>query len=270
MLVPHPDRTTPEGILSFGAYGSGKTEDWACIADAYRKYGNDGHFWVLSTEYERVLASMEGRAGWRDNIHIFEVHDFDSLMGQSEVIQAKVSEKIGMTTPIDSDEWIVVDTVGPCQRWARDLYFAQSRGMTYREFQEKGGTSDEVQAPEWQQMESIYLSWFNPYVMRFPGHRFVTAQVDGIGEGKWAPKANSTVGRVFSRLGMKPVGYKDLGAQLHTVLYKQNPSVGDYEISTVKDKPGREMLSHQKVMPPEFGGFVMTYLIGNAGWVVTD
>lgn len=269
-LVPSPDRTTPEAILTFGAYGSGKTEDWACIADAYRKHGNTGQFYVLSTEFERVLASMEGRVGWRENVHIFEASDWPSLLVATQTISEKVAAKIAEQdiAPIDNDDWIVLDVAGPPLRWSRDFYFTQSKGFDYRAFQDEGGQSSEVRADEWGKMESIYLNWFNPNFMRFPGHRFICAQSKAVDVGSWAPKANSTRGKLFSRLGQEPVGYKELGAQTHTVLFKQNPSADDFTISTVKDKPNRENLSHTPVLSREYGGFVVTYLQAVAGWTV--
>lgn len=270
-LVPHPDRTTPETILSFGLYGSGKTEDWISVADQYRVYGNEGQFSVLSTEYERVLSSMEGRKGWRDNITLYEVDDFKSLVLASEQILEKTLARNAErgVSPLDSDDWIVVDVIGPPLRWARDVWFTKSgRAGSYREFQEEGGTSGEVQASDWQQMDTIYLSWFNPSVARFPANRFLVSQAEGIPTGQWAPKETSTVKRVFGRQGSKAVGHKELGALAHTVIYKDNPATGVYEFTNIKDKPNREKVAHQPVMDPALGGFTVSYLMGIAGWSV--
>ena len=147
---------------------------------------------------------------------------------------------------------------------------------SFRDFQAEGGQSTEIQSHEWMQMEREYLSWFNPTVLRFPGHRFVCAQADPIPAAtdekgrpnKWAPKETSTIKRVFGR-GHKAAGYKELGAQMHTVLYKTNPSTGIYEVSTVKDRSGRQPLAHEPVAGPPFG-FVKTYLQDVAGWGITE
>ena len=272
-LIPPEDRTTPEAILDFGLYGSGKTEDWACIADAYRHYGNTGHFHVLSTEYERVMASMEGRVGWRDNVTIYEVEDWPTLGAATREINDKVKGRLEETgtLPLDNQDFLVIDTAGPALRWSRDFYFLKTRGTTYREFQETGAASTEIAANEWQQMESLYLEWFNPLVMRFPGHKFITAQADSFGEGKWAPKDGSTIKRVFGRVAQKAVGYKELAAQVHTVIYKTNPTVGTYEITNIKDRPTREKVSYAAVLDPgePLFGFVMSYLVPIAGWRMT-
>ena len=70
-LVPPATALTPEGILSMGVFGTGKTEDHLSIGEVYRLTKTDGHFHILSTEFERVLASLEGPPDWQANTTLY-------------------------------------------------------------------------------------------------------------------------------------------------------------------------------------------------------
>lgn len=274
-LLPPSDRTTPEAILVMAQYGGGKTEDWATIATAYREYGNTGHFHVLSTEYERVLASMQGRKGWQDNTTIYDVHDWPSLLSASHTIDEKARGSLDEKgiARLDSQDFLVVDVIGNPHYWARDKYMDDKHGKTYEAFQDAGGSSSEVQSHEWRQMDRIYLGeWYNPIVTRFPGHVFLCAQSKPFAEGAWAPKPGSTVKEVFGRIRQQPVGHNELARLVHTVIYQVNSEKGIYKFTILKDKYGREQVEAQTIAPLGDNGslgFVVSYLMSVGGWEVT-
>jgi hypothetical protein len=127
----------------------------------------------------------------------------------------------------------------------------------------------EIPAHAWGQMKTIYGDWIQPYVMRFPGHVYCTAQADAVStEGAWADKG--AMKNMFGRVGLKPLGDKHYNPYLlASVLLTGNPSKGEYVITTVKDRKGREYLTNEPVAPLPFG-FVTSYLCGVAGWVITQ
>jgi hypothetical protein len=60
--------------------------------------------------------------------------------------------------------------------------------------------------------------------------------------------------------GMKPAGQKQLGFVPHTVLMMKKGRVGDYKMTTIKDRgrwEGEDV---------EIGDFMQDYLVGIGGW----
>lgn len=255
MLVPPANMQTREAILNFGVFGSGKSMGWSTIADVYRLTSTPGHFHVLSTEWERALQIAESNDNFYENASIYEVENFETLLEASR----KVREAAGR------DDWIVVDSIGAAQTWARDEWFQGNRaGMGWRDFLASGGAGKDVGAAGWITMSERYKSWINPYVVRFPGHKYACAQADPVStEGVWADKG--AIKNLFGRIGMKPVGDKELSYVFRSVLLATNPAKDDYCLTTVKDSPGRTYLTGEKIAAFPFG-FAMTYLLGPAGW----
>jgi hypothetical protein len=71
---------------------------------------------------------------------------------------------------------------------------------------------------------------------------------------------------MFGRIGMKPLGDKHYNPYLLTsVLLATNPTKGEYQLTTVKDRKGRDYLTGEVVAPLPLG-FTATYLMGIAGW----
>lgn len=259
MLVPPSNMQTREAVLLYGLYGSGKSLGWATLADMYRLTKTPGHFHIISTEWERALQIAESYENFYENCTIHEVEDFATLMEAS----VKVRD-LGVR-----DDWLVIDSIGNAQTWTRDEYFnANMAGKSYREFLGSGGAAKDVGAAGWIQMDNRYKSWINPFVVRFPGHKFACAQADPVNtEGAWADKG--AIRNLFGRIGMKPVGQKELSYVFRSVLLASNPAKGDYELTTVKDSPGREYLTNEKIAPLPFG-FVKTFLMDCAGWSITE
>lgn len=258
-LVPPPNMNTREAVLSFGVFGSGKSIGWATLAEMYRLTKTTGHFHVISTEWERALQVAESYENFDENATIHEVSDFTQLMEVSEQIR-----KAGTR-----DDWIIVDSIGAAQTWVRDEWFqANRKGVGYREFLGSGGAAKDVGAAGWIQMSERYKSWVNPYVVRFPGHKYACAQAEPVNtEGAWADKG--AIKSLFGRVGMKPTAEKETSYIFRSVLLASNPAKGDYELTTVKDSPGRDYLTNEKIAPLPFG-FVKTFLMDCAGWSITE
>lgn len=264
MLKPPAKQLTGEAILSFGMYGSGKSEDWASIGEMYRQTETPGHFHILSTEYGRAFQVAEGFEDFASNSTIYETEDYDSLVDASR--QAYEASKKEYLVHGERRDWIVVDSIGNALKWARDVWFEKSQGINYRDWQGTGGKVTDVGPSGWIQMDSLYKTWFNQNILRFPGHVYACAQADSVNlEGSWAdPKV---VRDMYGRAGMKPLGDKELGFSFSSVLMKANPSQGEYILTTVKDRKGREYLTREVIAPLPLG-FTMTYLVNVAGWTL--
>lgn len=258
MLQPAPGKLTKEMILAFGPYSGGKTNNWATWRRWYEVTDTPGKFYIISTELEMAHrtaeAYMDGTPGnnFFSNAEITEVHDYESLITVSEKYREAATE----------DDIIVVDSVGHCLTWARDVWFSQNLDMTWKQFQASGRKISEVKPENWTQMSSLYKDWLIPNILRFPGHRYVCAQSDVVStSGSWAD--SPAIQKMYGRIGAKPVGDKELGYAFHTVLFCTQRGADDWRMTTVDD-PGRQYLVDEQV-----GDFVTSYLMNVAGWVLS-
>lgn len=264
-LTPPPNMRTREAILSFGPFGTGKSLGWATIADCYRRTNTLGHFHVLSTEWERAAQIAEAYPDFETNATIYECDDYGSLLEAAQKVRV-----LGTT-----DDWVVVDSIGNAQTWARDRWFNENMSKDYSDFRADGGEASEIGPAGWMQMDRYYKTFVNPNIVRFPGHKYAVAQADAVTpetddrgrRNKWADRG--VVKEVFGRGGLKPVGNKELAYIFRSVLLAKSPAAGDYELTTVKDSPGRSYLDHVKVAPLPMG-FVHTFLMEVAGWTINE
>ncbi len=260
MLQPPEHARAREAILTFGVYGSGKSEGWAAIGETYRMTDTPGHFHVLSTEWERALQIAEGcQTDFYANSTIHEVTDYESLMAASEAIR-----KVNAESDNPLGDWIIIDSIGTTLQWTRDVWFQNEMKMTFREFMGSGKKLTEVGPAGWIQMDTMYKDWILPHVLRFPGHSYACAQADTVNmEGAWADKG--AIKDLFGRIGLKPVGEKNNPYLFGSILLTLNPSKGEYCLTTVKDRKGREYLTREPLAMLPLG-FAQTYLVGVAGW----
>jgi hypothetical protein len=257
-LLPPENALTREAVLLYGEFGTGKSLAWATIAEMYRITETPGHFYIISTEWERALQIAEAYDGFFDNATVEEVEDFEGLLAVSQKIKAMGTK----------DDWVVIDSIGNAQTWARDEWFtANMGGRTYREWMADGGSAKDIGPAGWITMSNRYKSWINPNIVRFPGHKFACAQADRVvTEGTFADKG--AVKALYERAGWKPAGEKELGYAFRSVLLTSKPTADTHELTTIKDSPGRGYLKHEAVAPLPLG-FVGTYLQNQAGWRVT-
>lgn len=265
MLVPSDKARAKEAVLAYGVYGAGKSETWCGWADMYRKTDTPGTFRVIETVHEASEVLAEGYPDWDDNVVCEEVTDWDSL----NAVSAKFKEA---GSPNDV---LVVETIGNAQLWSRDHWFQANRGgMTWKEFQISGGSAKDIKPHQWIEMDELHRGWLNEYVMGFPGHRVATAGGDAV-RTEAGFSDNKMVRDMFGRIGVKPIGHKDLGYAFRSILLMTHPAKDEYEMTTVDD-PKREHLDHVPVasrFDVERGlvvpGFIATWLEPVAGWRLT-
>lgn len=261
MLTPPEHAMTREAMFIFGALGSAKSTIWDTIAHLYRLTGTPGHFHIISTEPERAYVIVEPHKDWRENITVYEPErNYESLLEVSQSVHA-VGTK---------EDWIVVDSIGSGQDWIRNNWFEANKSKTWKQFQADGGDPKSLEAHNWTQMNEMYKAWMLEYVMGFGGHRIAIAQGENLHEvtnsGKDWDKGH--VRDTYGRIGKKPVGYKFDDFYFHSVFYASSPASQEYALRTVKDKPGRQYLTGERVAELPMG-FVQSYLLNVAGWSLT-
>lgn len=257
MLIPPTNALTREALFLYGKLGTGKSSVWSNIAYWYRQQGNESKFHVISTEPERAYVMVEQYPDWADNIIVYEPErTFESLVAVSKMVNSVATK----------DDWIVVDSIGSAQDWVRNAWFEKNQGKSWRDFQAAGQSIKEVQSHQWISMSETYKQWMLDYVLGFPGHRIAIAQADAVNQdGTWdAGHIRDTYGRI----GFKPIGYKNDDFYFHSVFYASRSRDGkNLTLTTIKDKPARQMLDNVDVMALP-GGFVATYLTTVAGWTI--
>lgn len=258
-LQAPPTNLIKDSFLVFGVQSAGKTRSWATIRKWYELTGASGHFYIISTEAghaERTAqAYLDGTLGnnFFSNASITTVTDYDTLVAESEKIR-----KDGT-----GDDWIIIDSIGWPQQWARDRWFRDNHnGMTWRQFQNAGHTVQEVKSHEWGQMTDLYRDWLVPNILEFPGYRLATAHLKEIRtEGLFAEKNRNIISN-FGPHGVQPDGDKDLLYGFNSIFLMKRARDG-WRITTVDD-PEREYLEDAPITD-----FVQDVLMDVAGWQVT-
>lgn len=260
MLTPPPN-LLKEAIYLYGPLGSAKTTFHATIAEQYRRTNTPGIFHVVCTERERVPVALEAFPGWQANTVLYDCDDWPSVLQASEKIHADAS----------TDDWIVVDTIGFVKDWIRTQWFTANLNTDWEDFKMSGKSMQEVQSHDWTRMNSNYERWCRRFMMGFPGHRLAVAQATELAvvtkSGSDWDKGHTR--DTYGRHGLKPDAYKGDDSFFHTVLLanqaRREPQ--KFELTTVKDRPGRVYLDHQQVDSLADGGAWNTYMSLTAGWV---
>lgn len=234
---------TKERILLLGPPGVGKTFAWLTIAAA----NPDAQFHVVDTDnaVERMMRKPLA------NVHPHVVFEWEELI--STVDGFKLGE----------DDWLVVDMVGACwemvQRHFSDQVFGQSVDAYFleaRKAQKVGSPFDGRQ--DWTVINKLY-NRFAMSLLRIPGHLLLTAPVETIAKDEKDGGILST----YSAYGVKPRAQKHTGHLVHTILLLSKTRVGDYKVTTVKDRARKELEGLK------LSNFYRDYLVPIGGWGAT-
>lgn len=231
-----------ERILVLGGPGVGKTSAWLSIAER----SPDAHFYVIDTDHavDRMIESRnlsnvthKTAAAWEDFVSI--TADYSAKMR--------------------ADDWLVVDFFSPGWDAVQDWYVQQVHGKnldTYfleaRKRQAKGNPIDGDK--DWPIIKRVYAKWVEA-LKTCPGHVYVTTPAQAVGE-----RDDAAVRAMFGVHGVRPAGNKQTGHWPHTVLLFTKTRVGEYVVSTVKDRERRELDK------ATVANFVNGYLIPIAGF----
>lgn len=248
-----PATMVRERILAFGPAGASKTYSWLMTAKYLQEHGNPAIFYVLDTDdsVERMLTSSE----FRDlrNLRLYHCYSWPSYERSAEEVCAKA----------EAGDWIVVDLV--CNAWdAVQRYYVEQvhhkdMGDFFLELRQESGDAKNMRSQlardqMWVIVNKLYYAWINPLVFESRAHLFMCASVSTVHDTDGAEI------KAMFRGGIKPAGQKRLPHQFHTILYFQCPRVGQWLVTTIKDRE----------RPPFEGAplknFPLQYLGAKAGW----
>ena len=247
-----PPGRARERILSFGGPGAGKTRDWVSIAEAYGAQETPpGRFHIIDTDFttersldgnalaEKVVAKVWMAPEWEDYIRA-------------------ASTILKIAKP---DDWLIIDMLTPTWEMCQEYYIERIFGKEYDEFFLKARESNAKGNPldgfkDWGVINKMYRSHVSQTILRAPCHVFATSAVAALSsdlEGK-------EIKQIFGKFGVKPVGQKANSHNFHSVLWKQNPKSGVWDLTTIKDREREEQVK----TPIE--DFARDYLKGVAKW----
>lgn len=250
-----------EFILTFGMGGTGKSTK---LLDIARACPTDT-FWTLDSElsnFDRLLATEYTDLRNVDVTPAMEWDDWKRGIGE-------IGKKMG------EDDWIAVDSCTPSwdavQGWfieqihgeEPDEWFLQKRRINQRvndsavkkEDKIKGFAALSGEQGDWQVINKQYFRYIYNALMRCPGHKYVTAEQDAISK-----EDDREVRGMYGPYGVKPKGQKRLGYVPMTSLWLTKKRVGEWYMTTVKDR-GRREVEDERV-----GDFAQDYLVEVAGW----
>lgn len=278
-----PSSRRRERILVFGVGGSGKSHAYAQIAQ--RMSGTT--MWVIETDptLDAILEHpdvdrVQVREAWRNGVEDETWGPYLAEDGQVVVYRcttwlavweaiAEVWERAGF------EDWIVVDNITGPWEWVQAWYWQTVVGQEEDEFllQIRKAQLEQLQAGETTSSEKANESKFNEWsfinphfqkhftdrMLNPPCHLYLTAEQTDVVK-HFDEKQKETWG-LYGMLGTKPKGQKKSGHLTHTVLHLSKSKAGEYRMTTVKDRGGREEWTRER-----WDDFAEDYLVGTAGW----
>jgi DNA polymerase III delta prime subunit len=255
MLSP-PEGGRREKLMLMGPPGTGKTSAWLNIAKWAHATGSPSKFYVLDTdnaldaflEPGGQYADLDWRKGgnveWQ---HTYEWEEYDAAL---KVFQPKLTH----------DDWLIVDFISPAWDAVQGYYVAEvfksgidDYFLNARKLAKGGNPLDGW--TDWSVINRLYKKWMNELLHRTPGHKFFTAEVEGLRDTD-----DKGIKATYGAYGVRPRGQKQLGHQTHTTLLCAVDRSGDRVITTIKD---RERLTLERKV---FKEFAVDYLATVAGW----
>ena len=242
----------PERILLYGDPGSGKSKCGVDIAKV-----TTGDMYVIDTDYSaswyRSLEA-EGNERLEDRVHVTVVGP-DDWPAQLAAVRAAV-EKAG------EGDWIVLDSATPTWLAVRTLYITKKWGDDFFDFFTAANDNKmgEVEM-NWNAVNSEYAKLYRT-IFSTPAHVLLTAEADALQGPSSSGKVREdrAMKSMFQQIGFKPKGQKTLAYTPHTVLWLNKTRVGEYHMTTAKDRERREMEG------VEVKDFARDYLMRVAGW----
>lgn len=253
-IVLRPSITPRERILSFGVGGTGKSN---AILEVARKCPTD-NFFVLDNDlaYERLLATDFTDVEERGNVHVINIDEWPQYV---DMVNASIDKA-------EKDDWLVIDSMSPSwdhvQSWFIEQIFGNSIEDYFLEVRKKKQEAKEKKKTlgaldgwmDWPVINKQYARLYTR-LLNFPGHIYLTAEQASISDDD-----DKEVKGLFGSYGVKPKGQKRMGYVVSTVLLLTKSRVGEYGMTTVKDR-GREEMEDWEV-----GNWAVDYLMKVAGW----
>lgn len=246
--------SAPERIGLYGIEGSGKTKAIAEISAQYRRDQTLGTFHWITAERNSLTRLSDGYADfWENNV----AHTFRSWVELREATTAVLGD-------ITSDDWICVENSDRHWQLVRDTY------DEHRAKRDNIDLSDmfAIVPPDddrgrWDRINPEYYRWFDPlWGETNPAHLIMTAPQTSVvvagPKSKWEDSAD--LKSLYLHLGFRPDTQKAWSARMHTVIWMQRPRIGEWTMTSVKDRE-RELMQDVPVLT-----FPASYLVPKGGW----
>lgn len=251
-----------ERILAYGASGSGKSSIWLNIANWIKRTNSPSRILLLDTDF--TAEAMLPADGSLDDVVIVEqAADWKEMKPAIKRLVAKGVAGRG--------DWLVYDMIDKVWSKSQDGFFEfltdKDIDVFLMEAVKEGASLGGDWGVNWQAINKMYGELIAP-IVRFPGHVLALAPAADVREPDRSGKGgdDARIRGLFSRLGVKPQGQKDLPHLFHTVLLMQESPKG-WTMTTAKDRErarvGGVVLGGESGPEP---GFVMKYLLQIAGW----
>jgi len=259
-----------EYILATGMGGTGKSSK---ILDVARVCPQDTFFAIDSElfNFQRLLATEYTDV---TNVRIYKPQEWDDWKRSIKEISGlmKVDHENPYGEPVSHD-WIVLDSATPTwdavQGWfiskvhgeEADDWFLQKRIQNQRINDGPGNEKVRGLAAlsggdgDWQVINKQYFKHIYYALMLCAGHKYVTAEQDAIGQDD-----DREVRGMYGPYGFKPKGQKRLGYVPMTSLWFTKKRVGEWYMTTVKDR-GRPEVEDEPLRD-----FAEDYLVKLAGF----
>lgn len=244
----------PERILVMGVQGVGKSRGLLSVA----RRMPDAQFHVLDNDfaYRRLLATEFEDVDRVGNVEVHFVDEWDDYL--------PLIKKLNGT--LGPNDWLAVDSMTPTwdavQGWYTEKIYGKDIDewfLAVRKLREQN-QSDKKNAAmlpgvDWQVINKVYFKLYST-ILQCPGNVWLTAElqkVDDEHDGK-------EIKGLYGAYGVRPKGQKRLGHIVQTVLLMSKSRVGQYSLTTIKDR-GRRELEDQPITD-----FAKDYLMKVAGW----
>lgn len=241
-----------------GGPGTGKSNNLLAVARRI-----SGHVHVIDNDnaYDRML---ETDFSGLENVDVYPSWGWDATFANAK----KICEQM------ERDDWLAVDILSPTWQMVQDWFSENVYGDDLATYMLRARqtiqTYNDAQKSKKDEVKSLqpfdgYLDWsvINPQYAKFmamlrncPGHVYCTAEVDAVD----SKRDDAQVQGLYGAYGVKPRGQKRTGHQFSTILMLLKRKVGEWEMTTIKDR-GRREVEGEKV-----GDFALSYLVRIAGW----
>jgi hypothetical protein len=278
-----PSTRRIERLLLFGTGGVGKTH--AALQVARAAVASGRLMYVVETDpaWDACLEHPDfGGMGYREEWHGGDKVDEARWESSSPLVihrardWPQTRDAMAWTWDRARDNaggWITVDNQTLPWNWIKPWYQTELYGRERDEFllsirraqieagRSKDGKATEGEFNEYDFINPHYQTRMTDLLLNPPCHLIVTAEETGMSE-RFDKGPTRTL---YGKLGVKPNGQKQSPHLTHTVLHMTKTAVGEYRLTTVKDRGGRDEWERA-----EWEDFPTMYLEETAGWTRTS
>lgn len=219
--------------------------------------------WETREERGKIIGELVEDRSWADDEGTMVVLHVEGWEGNLAAIDFVRRE-------VDKNDWVVVDSGSALWDDVKDWYTSTIWDKSLDDYflqvrLEKEAAKKDAKSlgaldgwVDWPVINAQYKQKVMKFLVNPPCHLLVTAeQADAGGDDDKETRA------LYGKLSVKPRAQKRIGHNMQTVLNLRRDRGGDYYVTTVKDRGGREIWENELISDV---GFASWYLGGIAGW----